>query len=98
MQIKVNIPDESAKALFSEGKDPARAALEALALEGYRSKNLGENDIREMLGFRTNLQVHGFLKEHGVYVYDESDFDEEEKAAADRLIARLRTEAPALNR
>lgn len=99
MQIKLNIPDEIARAIVPEGKDPLRAVLEALALEGYRSKTLDENDLRDMLGFHSNLQVHGFLKERGVYVYDESYFDEDEKSASALLIAKLQAErAPTANR
>jgi len=58
------------------GKDPARFALEALALEGYRTELLSESAIREMLGFESRIQVHAFLKEHGVHLhYDISDLD-----------------------
>jgi hypothetical protein len=91
MQIILNIPDEIANSIAPEGKDPARVALEALALEGYRSRALSESEVREMLGFRTRLQVHAFLKQHGVYLYDLDDF-EEDKAAASRLFARLQAE------
>jgi Uncharacterised protein family (UPF0175) len=51
-----------------EGKDPARIALEALALEGYRTERLSESELRQMLGFETRMQVRAFLKEHGVYL------------------------------
>ena len=43
-------------------------ALEALALEGYRTERLSESELRQMLGFETRMQVHAFLKEHGVYL------------------------------
>jgi hypothetical protein len=47
-------------------RDLSRAALEALALEGYRSERLSEAQVRRMLGFRTRMQVHAFLKDHNV--------------------------------
>jgi uncharacterized protein UPF0175 len=49
--------------------DLSRAALEALALEGYRNQLLSEGQVRRMLGFRTRLQVHRFLKSHNVYFH-----------------------------
>ncbi|HKQ88755.1 MAG TPA: UPF0175 family protein [Candidatus Acidoferrales bacterium] len=95
MQITVSIPDEFAKAIAPEGKDAARIALEALALEGYRSEALGENDVRRILGFRTNLQVHAFLKEHAVHLqYSAADL-EEDVAAANKLVAQIQAEKAA---
>ena len=76
MEITLKIPDELARQVASEGKDPARVALEALALEGYRAERLSESGVRQMLGFESRIQVHAFLKEHGVYLhYDISDLD-----------------------
>ena len=76
MEITLKIPDEIARQVASEGKDPARVALEALALEGYRTERLSESAIRQMLGFESRIQVHAFLKEHGVHLhYDLTDLD-----------------------
>ena len=69
MEIILNIPDELARQVASEGKDPARVALEALALEGYRAERLSESAVRQMLGFESRIQVHAFLKEHGVHLH-----------------------------
>jgi hypothetical protein len=89
MQITLNIPDEIARQVASEGKDPARVALEALALEGYRSELLSESAVRQMLGLETRMQVHAFLKQHGVYLrYDAADL-EQDQATAERLRAKL---------
>ena len=83
MEITLNIPDEFARQVVSEGKEPARIALEALALEGYRTELLSESALRQMLGFETRLEVHAFLKEHGVYLhYDVSDLDQDKAAAS----------------
>jgi Uncharacterised protein family (UPF0175) len=83
MEITLNIPDEFARQVVSEGKEPARIALEALALEGYRTELLSESALRQMLGFETRLEVHAFLKEHGVYLhYDVCDLDQDEAAAS----------------
>jgi len=83
MEITLNIPDDLARQVAPEGRDPARVALEALALEGYRAERLSESAIRRMLGFETRIQVHEFLKQHGVYLqYSISDLE------YDRVTAR----------
>src|SRR5260370_26570064 len=90
MEITLNIPDELARQVTSEGKDPARVALEALALEGYRSELLSESAVRQMLGFETRMEVHDFLKQHGVYLhYDVSDL-EQDQATAQQVRSKLR--------
>jgi hypothetical protein len=82
MEITLNIPDELARQVASEGKDPSRMALEALALEGYRAERLSESAVREMLGFDTRMEVHAFLKQHGVYLhYDLADLEHDELTA-----------------
>lgn len=35
MQVTVEIPDDMARRLAPQGQEPARAALEAMAIEGY---------------------------------------------------------------
>lgn len=68
MDVQLQIPDDVARAIQGEQPDLSRAALEALALEGYRSERLSEAQVRRMLGFRTRMQVHAFLKAHHVYL------------------------------
>lgn len=90
MEITLKIPDEIARQVAPEGEDPARVALEALALEGYRTERLSESAVRQMLGFESRMQVHAFLKEHGVYLhYDVADL-EHDQAAAEALREKLR--------
>jgi hypothetical protein len=67
VQVTFDIPDELAAELGMA--DLSRAALEALALEGYRSERLTESEIRRLLGFETRMEVHDFLKEHGAYLH-----------------------------
>ena len=94
MQITLNIPDDLARQVAPEGKDPARVALEALALEGYRSERLSESALRQMLGFQTRMEVHGFLKEHGVYLhYDVVDL-EQDLAAAKQVCSKIQGAEP----
>ncbi len=62
MQITVELPDD-----LSERGDAARAALEAFAIEGYRSGALSSYQTRLLLGFETRHELDGFLKQHGVW-------------------------------
>lgn len=68
MDVQLHIPDDVARVIQTEQPDLSRAALEALALEGYRSERLSEAQVRRMLDFRTRMQVHAFLKAHDVYL------------------------------
>jgi hypothetical protein len=51
VQVTFDIPDDLASQLLAAGKDPARAALESLAVEGYRTERLSEGQVRKMLGY-----------------------------------------------
>src|ERR1700730_8555496 len=94
MQITLNIPDDLARQVAPEGKDPARVALEALALEGYRTELLSESALRQMLGFQTRMEVHAFLKQHGVYLhYDVSDL-QQDRATAQQVRSKLQGAQP----
>jgi len=68
MQITLQFPDDAAQDLELEVKDLPRALLESFAIEGYRSGKLSEEQVRRILGYGTRMQVHGFLKEHHVYL------------------------------
>jgi predicted HTH domain antitoxin len=80
MQVTFDIPDTLADQLRASGKDPSRAALEALAVDAYRSGHLYEGEIKRLLGYGTRMQVHQLLKEHGVphnYTVDDLEQDRE---------------------
>jgi hypothetical protein len=68
MDVQLQIPDDVARVIQNQQPDLSRAALEALALEGYRNERLSEGQVRRLLGFRTRMQVHTFLKAHNVYL------------------------------
>jgi predicted HTH domain antitoxin len=88
MQVVLNIPDEMARNLAANGEGLSRAALEALALEGYRTERLSESEVRRLLGFETRMQVHGFLKEHGCYLHYSVDDLERDHEISLRLRAK----------
>lgn len=66
MQVTLEIPDTLAAQLVAAGQDPARAALEALAINTYASGTLSEAQVRRLLGFETRMEVHQFLAAHNV--------------------------------
>ena len=77
MQVTLEIPDEMADWLASKGQNLSRAAVEALAIEGYRSGSLSPLQTRLMLGFETRYELDGFLKAHNVWehAYSLEDFN-----------------------
>jgi hypothetical protein len=92
MTITVDLPDEFGAPLIAEGPNPARFVLEAIVLDGYRSDRLTEADIRQLLGFETRMQVHGFLKEHGAFLpYTVEDL-EHDREVARQVAQRVQTQ------
>jgi Uncharacterised protein family (UPF0175) len=56
---------------------------------GYRTVRLSESAVRQMLGFETRMEVHVFVKQHGVYLhYDVADL-EQDQVTAEKLRGRL---------
>jgi|SRR6516164_11009366 len=85
MRVDLDIADDIAEHLNPEGRDLARAVLEAVALEGYRSGKLTEAEVRRLLGYQTRMEVDGFLKQHGIYLEYTVEDLERESAIGDRL-------------
>jgi predicted HTH domain antitoxin len=61
MQITVELPDD-----LTQHADPAREALEALAIEGYRSEKLTHFQASQLLRM-TRFEFDGFQKARGIY-------------------------------
>jgi len=68
MEITIHIPEDLARSLGQASGDLSRRTLEALAIDGYRSGELTEEQVRRILGYDTRMQVHEFLKAHDVYL------------------------------
>jgi hypothetical protein len=78
VEVTVQIPDDIASRMTADGSDLSRRALEALALEEYKSGHLTDPELRRLLGFGTRYQLDGFLKSHGIYAdYTMEDFERE---------------------
>ena len=85
MQLQLDIPEDVLHSLAPSEDEARRAALEAVALEGYRTRRLSEEQLRRMLGFESRFDVHAFLKANGTYLnYDIAEL-EKDIATLDRL-------------
>ena len=85
MRITVDIPDELARKVVSPDSDLARVLLEDFAVESYRARKLTMEQVRELLGFATRMEVDVFLQQHDVYDYTVQHF-EKDLATLDRLL------------
>jgi predicted HTH domain antitoxin len=86
MNVSVNLPEDIARHLQASWQDVAHGALEAIALEGYRSEVLTRDQVARLLGF-SFCQLEAFLKERQAYlVYTEEDL-EQDRQTIDRLSA-----------
>jgi len=79
--ITVELPESIAKKLGNSKIDLSRTALEAIALEGYRSDRLTGFQVMEMLGLETRLELDAFLKAHRIDL--EYSFEDLEREHAD---------------
>jgi hypothetical protein len=61
MELTVQIPDELASRMSASGGDLSRRALEALALEEFKSGRITKPELRRLLGFGTRYRLDGFL-------------------------------------
>jgi hypothetical protein len=86
--ITVELPESIVENLGISKKDLSRAALEAIALEGYRSDRLTGFQVREMLGLETGLELDAFLKAHRIDLEYTFEDLEREQAALDRLLKK----------
>jgi predicted HTH domain antitoxin len=89
MEVTLVLPDDISEALEGQWPDLPRQALEALAVEGYRTAALTEGQVRRLLGLNSRLQVHALLKDHRVALrYTESDLEDDLRAHRELGIPR----------
>jgi len=69
--------------MLPSGTDPARASLEAPALEAYRERRLTSFQLRTLLGIQSRYELDGFLKKHRIEKYSIED-SEDDLAVAER--------------
>ena len=89
MQITLELPDDVGPQ--AQVKDLPRALLKSFRPRRLSLRYAGEEQVRRLLGFETRMEVHGFLKDHGVYLnYNREDLEHDMQT-----LRRLRDEEPA---
>ncbi|HEV2647303.1 MAG TPA: UPF0175 family protein [Acidobacteriaceae bacterium] len=88
MQLTLTIPDHLAAQIAPPGEDPSRAALEAVAIDGYRAGRLSENEVSILLGYETRMQVQTLLTEHGVDLQYTSKHLQQDIEASEKLYSQ----------
>ena len=84
MHIGVDRPEDIAERLESKWGDLSRAAREAIAIEGYRSGALSQDQVQRFLGLASRWEVDALLKRAGVYLnYTEEDVVREVESSQD---------------
>jgi predicted HTH domain antitoxin len=84
MHLTIDLPPDISEVLQGRWGDVSRRALEAVAVETYRTGVLSESQIKRLLGFENRLQFHALLKEHRVpYRYSELDLQSDLAAHRD---------------
>jgi hypothetical protein len=73
MQVTVEIPDEFAAQVVPPGSDAARLILEYTVAEAYRHRRLTMEQVRQILGFATRMEVDPFLQRYEIYDYTVED-------------------------
>jgi len=93
MQVTVDIPDQFAPHIVPEGKDASRRLLEDTVAEAYRERRLTMEQVRQILGFGTRMEVDPFLQKYEIYDYTVEDLEQD--LASMELWMKARTVQPA---
>jgi hypothetical protein len=89
MEITLTIPDDLARHIIPEGLDPARHALEDMAVEAYRAHRLTGSQLRRLLGIPSRDDLDAFLEKRGVWLeYTVDDFHREREITANLISLR----------
>jgi hypothetical protein len=84
MRVILEVPEDIARALASGPQSLDRAALEALAAEGYRCGLLSESQVMRWLNLASRFAVHDWLRERQIpFRYTETDLADDMSALSD---------------
>ena len=86
MDVAIHLPDDVARQLEAKWGNVPQRALEALALEAYRSGALTEAQVQHMLKLSSRWEVETFLKQAQAYL-DYTEADLERDVAAIRKVS-----------
>jgi predicted HTH domain antitoxin len=91
MQITVELPDDMASQMIPPGRDPARTALEDMAVEAYRAHRLTEHQLATLLGL-DRYELDGFLKQREVWLEYKTDDLHRELELGEKLFKKRQQE------
>lgn len=78
MNISIEVPDDVVHHLQVRWDNISQRALEALALEAYRSGVITEAQVQRMLKLPSRWEVEAFLKRAQAYLdYTEADLEQD---------------------
>lgn len=88
MDITISVPSDIEQRLQAHLGSLSQKALEAVAVEAYRSQLISAAEVQRMLQLPSRLATDTFLKEHEAYLhYTEADI-EQDLEAIDRALAK----------
>ena len=88
MEVTIHVPDTLVQRLQEKwGEGLPRHMVESWVLEDYRAGALTTEEMRQLLGYETRFEVHGFLKAHGVSFFTMEEL-EQDFATLDELRAQ----------
>jgi hypothetical protein len=87
MQVTVEIPDQFLDHLVPAGRDAANSLLEESVAGAYRSGRLTMEQVRQLLGLGTRMQVDAFLQAHEIFDYS-VEFLDQDMATLDLLLTK----------
>lgn len=86
MNVAIELPEDIVRHLESSWQDVPRRALEAIAVEGYRSGALTRNQVGQMLAL-SFWETEAFLRERQAYLdYTEADLAQD-RAVLDQALS-----------
>lgn len=78
VNVAIELPEDVANQLQTQWGDLSRHALEAIALEAYRSDTLSRGQIQRLLNFASWWETEAFLKQGQAYLhYTEADLEQD---------------------
>lgn len=78
MTVTIQIPDGVSESLRERWGDVARHALEAVAVEAYRSGALTASQVGRLLGHASRWDTEAFLKRMGAWLhYTDADIEKD---------------------
>jgi hypothetical protein len=88
MTLTLDLPEDVAAILRSDGRNLEKVALEALAVEEYHARRLSDAQFRRVLRL-SRIEADRVLKDHGVWLdYSLEDFEREGRPTGPHAASR----------